>query len=328
MQTALGDVVETIREIKSNAPHWFQSQYRAVTATDYETVLRQLYSDIQDISVFGGEDAIPSQPGKVFISIKPKTADVLSDVAKQTISRDILRKYNLVTVTPTLIDPTIYKIVLKSVVQFDPNITPLDPTVLRATVYNLLDSYNTSYIGNFLESYYNSRLSQSITELDPSIVSVNTRVSLARSITALGGSSYDVPQWSYGNRLYHPATGFNAVDGGILSTNLFTRTGKTYQSGFDEDGAGNIRLYDYINNTRVYVDAFAGNIDYTTGTLQLKQYDIPSGTVIDFTVIPDSFDVIADNNVILQIDTANSAVYIVDKNDLATLRLVDLTRSA
>ena len=50
---------ETIDEIKTNAPKTFRSQYRLVTAGDYETYIKTNYSNmIQDIKVFNNWDYI------------------------------------------------------------------------------------------------------------------------------------------------------------------------------------------------------------------------------------------------------------------------------
>lgn len=320
-----GALPETVREIKNNAPHWFQAQYRAVTAEDYKTLLRQTYTDIQAINVYGGETV--GDPGKVFISIKPRTADVLSDVAKQTIARDILAKYNLVTVIPVIVDPQIIRIVPKSVVQYDPTLTLVDPTVIRAKIYSLFEQLNTTYIGDFLQTFYISNLSQAISDLDPSIVASNTRISLRFDTTITNGVSSH-PNWTYGNRLYHPYDGYNENMGGILSTNLFYRQGRSFRSGFDDDGHGNVRLFDFIENQKVYVTANAGTINYVSGDITITERFDPMDGPINFTVVPESFDVLAVNNTLLYIASNDSTVYVLDKNDTTSIRALDSTRSA
>lgn len=322
--TTLGALPETIREIKNNAPHWFQSQYRAVTAADYEIVLRQLYPDIQAINVYGGEEI--GEPGKVYISIRPRTTEYLSDAAKQTISRDILAKYNLVTVSPQLIDPDILKIVVKTTVQYDASKLNTSPTVLRTNVYNLLKLFNTEYIGSFLKTFYVSNLADAIRGLDDSVVAVNSRITLRYDVTA-SDQVLSKFQWSYGNRIYHPFDGYNAANGGVLSTSLFYRVGRANPSGFDDDGFGRIRLFDYINSQKVYVSENAGSINYTTGDISIGQFD-PADGAISFNVVPDSFDVLAERNVILEIVPEESVVNVVDYTDTTTLRAVDTSRSA
>ena len=69
-----GALNEPIESIRYNAPRAFQTQNRAVTASDYETILKSNFSDIQSISAYGGESLVPPQFGKVFISLNgPKS---------------------------------------------------------------------------------------------------------------------------------------------------------------------------------------------------------------------------------------------------------------
>ena len=71
-----GETIETVDSIKKFAPRIYASQNRALTANDYETLIpAKIYPETESISVFGGEELIPPQYGKVFISIKPKTGD-------------------------------------------------------------------------------------------------------------------------------------------------------------------------------------------------------------------------------------------------------------
>jgi len=77
-----GDEIESIDTIKYLAPRVYASQYRAVTANDYTSLIPFLYPNIESVSAYGGEELDPPQYGKVFITIKPKNGDTLSDVAK------------------------------------------------------------------------------------------------------------------------------------------------------------------------------------------------------------------------------------------------------
>ena len=66
-----GKEIESIESIKKYAPRFYAAQNRAVTASDYETLIPKIYPETQSVSVFGGEDLDPPQYGKVFITIKP-----------------------------------------------------------------------------------------------------------------------------------------------------------------------------------------------------------------------------------------------------------------
>ena len=319
-----GSSPETIREIKDTAPHWYQSQYRAVTENDYSAILKKKFSDIQSLSVYGGEKV--NQPGKVFLAIKPKSADKLSDSVKNSIINDVLKNSNVVTIKPVIIDPFIVDIVVKSIVTYDSTRLASNAELLKTKIITMLDRFNTQYIGQFLQTYRNSNMSTEIQSIDPSIVGSNTRIDLRVPVTSTNGvlSTYS---WSYRNRLFHPQAGYKNTTGGILSTNLFNIVGQTVYSGIDEDGNGKLRLYNWVDNQKIYINNDAGTIDYTTGTVTLNETIKPNTGTIYFTVVPDSFDVIAENNTILRIATNASLIEVIDQNDTATLRSVNLSRS-
>ena len=83
----------------------FQAQDRAVTSDDYAAIVARDFPDIESIFVFGGEDIDPPQFGKVFISLKPVIGVTISDAEKLTIANTILKRRNVVSITPIVIDP-------------------------------------------------------------------------------------------------------------------------------------------------------------------------------------------------------------------------------
>ena len=70
-----GDEIESISSIKYFAPRIYSSQYRAVTTSDYESVLGYIYPNVESVTAFGGEEMSPPRFGKVFISVKPRNGD-------------------------------------------------------------------------------------------------------------------------------------------------------------------------------------------------------------------------------------------------------------
>ena len=195
----------------------------------------------------------------------------------------------------------------------------------EAKVVSLIRNLNTAYVGSFLSDFNESFFSSQVAELDSSIVSSNTRVSLRIDLTASGGK-VDKYNLKFVNKLYHPNDGFNAVNGGVVTSNLFLRTGKTDQSGFDEDGFGNIRLFDFIDGKKVTVDPIAGSINYNTGEIELQDFS-PQDGEIRFTAIPDSFDVIATESTILQTAPDESSVDVIEKSEKAIIKNLNLSRS-
>jgi len=321
-----GGDIESIREIKENAPRWFQSQYRAVTENDYAAFLRQNYADIQSISVYGGEKV--GQPGKVFIAIKPKSADKLPDTAKNALENEVLTGSNVVSIRPEIVDPFIIDIVPKTNLIYDEALLAVSRETLEARVYALFDQFNSTFIGEFLENFRVSRLASEIQALDNSIVSSNTRISIRVSVEVGEDGILSTYNFSVNNRIFHPEEGYKNSSGGVLSSNYFNRDGRENLSAFDDDGYGNMRLFDLINGQKVYINERAGTIDYSNGTINITQEFRPNEGTLNFTLVPDSFDIIAENDTILRIATDDASVTAIERADTATQRAFNNSRSA
>jgi len=99
-----GESIEGVESIKKYAPRIYASQNRALTANDYETLIpAKIYPETESISVFGGEEVVPPQYGKVFISIKPRTGDFLPNLIKENIKMK-LKKYAVAGIVPEILD--------------------------------------------------------------------------------------------------------------------------------------------------------------------------------------------------------------------------------
>lgn len=318
-----GSVIETERSIKDNAPHWFQSQYRAVTTNDYETIIKKNYPDIQAINAYGGEEV--GKPGKVFLTIKPKVGDKLSQSAKLHIKNNIVKKFNIVNIKPEILDPQYIELLLNSTIIYDNSKLTSNESTLKSKIFSLFTSFNKDRLGNFKKSFFEQNLAEEIKLLDKSIVSINTRTSLRYDSTVTNNklNKYEI---RFNNPLYHPLLGFNSEKGGILSTNDFTRIGRSFTSGFNDDGKGNIRLFDNLDGIKVYSNNKAGTIDYGLGILNIKDFDPKDGD-INFTVIPDSFDVLSLNEYILRINLDSSIINIVEKDNYELINLLNKSRS-
>ena len=84
-----GGDIESLDSIKYFAPRLYSAQYRAVTARDYESIIQTVYPNTESVSVVGGEELDPPQFGTVFITIKPKNGEFVSDFDKTQILQKI-----------------------------------------------------------------------------------------------------------------------------------------------------------------------------------------------------------------------------------------------
>ena len=302
---------ESISSIKFNAPLDYSSQGRAVTTQDYKTILPTVYAGTQAVQVWGGEDNDPPIYGQVFLSVRTKSGTNLTQAQKNSIAVD-LKKYNIASIRPTFVNPLITKIKLKVDFKFDSKTTTKTVGDLETLIRSTLATYNSGDLLNFDVVFRHSKISGLIDATDTSILSNTTRLTLNQIITpTLNASTQYVIDFN--NALYNPHSGHNATLGGITSSTGFTIAGNTNTLYIDDDGNGIIRTYYLVGGqTRTYVDASAGTINYASGKIVLTDLNITSATNTDGTIsvdiLPASNDVVSVRNQLLEIDLTNTTV--------------------
>ena len=309
-----GSEAESKESIRFNAPLQYAAQDRAVTATDYETLVRSLYPNALSISAWGGEEDETPVYGVVKISIKAASGSTLTNQTKTEIVNS-LRQYNIASVRPVIVDPETVSVILNSTVRFDSKLTTKTAATIKSEVISSLTNYNTNILQRFDGIFRYSKVTGLIDDADASIVSNITTVRVRKSFTPILNTStrYDV---YFRNAFYNPHTGHNADMGGILSSSGFKIDGNNNEMFLDDDGSGNIRRYYFDGGVRVYANSTQGTVDYTTGQVTLNSLNITSisnirgssSSVIEITVIPNSNDIVPVRNTIIEIDIANSTV--------------------
>ena len=305
-----GSERESIDSIKFKANKFFTSQNRLVTLNDYKAKVSEYYPNADAIAVWGGEDNDPPEYGKVFLAIKPNNSDYITAEEKRVIQQK-LRKLNMITVRPVIIDPEIIKILVSTTFKYNPKSTRLSLGELQTLVTNAIVDWDTANLNNFDSIFRHSKLVRAIDDADSSILSNITNIRLRKQHSVTIGQKKDITV-NFGNSLYNPHSGHMASTGGILTTTGFLLDGDTKTYYFDEDGTGNVRRYHLSGSTRIYNDSEAGTINYSTGLLSIDALNITStvnaNTSIDFTVIPNSYDVVATRGNLIDISSADISV--------------------
>jgi hypothetical protein len=116
-----GEEKESKESIKLKAPKSFTAQERAVTLDDYKNIILKDFSNITSVSCWGGEDNEPPQYGKVFLSIKPKSGNILSLDEKASIIRSLVQGKNIVGIEPVIVDPEVIYLLLDVEVKIEPS---------------------------------------------------------------------------------------------------------------------------------------------------------------------------------------------------------------
>ena len=135
-----GSDVESVDSVKYFAPRIYSSQYRAVTARDYEAIIKSIYPDTESVSVVGGEELDPPEFGTVTLSIKPKNGSFVSDFNKSQILSK-LKQYTVSGINQKIIDLKILYVEVDSAVYYNTNkTTSASLKVLLSTLYlNILN---------------------------------------------------------------------------------------------------------------------------------------------------------------------------------------------
>ena len=176
-----GADAESIQSIKYNAPLDYSSQGRAVTTSDYKTIVPKVYADAKSVQVWGGEDNDPPVYGQVYISIKTTSGAILTQAQKNSIARS-LDRYNIASVRPTIVDPELTKIKLTISFKYDSNTTTKTASDLETLVRTTLSTYNSSDLEKFDGVFRYSKVSRLIDATDPSILSNITTVRITKTI--------------------------------------------------------------------------------------------------------------------------------------------------
>ena len=317
---ANGATPEGIDKIKYNAPFSYAAQNRTVTASDYKAIIPQLYSNVKAIAVWGGEYNSPAVYGKVYVSILPNTGTVLTTSTKSSIV-NLLTDYNVVSVTPVVIDLETTKVIPTVNFKYDANATSKTKEALATLVTTAINNYSTTSLEKFEQVFRYSPFTTLIDEADPAILSNITTIKMSKTFTPTLASALKYTT-SFSNNLYHPYDGYNkiltgVVAGGILSSSGFTITGDANTYYLEDDGSGLVNAYYISGTSKVYLTSGSvGTIDYTTGDVVLTKINIGSvgdvdgatSTAIRLTVQPASNDVVPVRNQILQIDSVNLSV--------------------
>ena len=303
-----GDEIEPIESVKYYAPRLYSSQYRAVTAADYETILPTIYPNIESISAYGGEDLNPPQYGRVFIAAKPRNGSFLSNFTKKQLLQQ-LKKYSVAGIVPIFEDLKYLYVEIDSYIYYNTNFIG-DPNNLRTDVVNAIKQYaNGSELNQFGGRFRYSKTQALIDGVNTAITSNITTVRMRRDMVAAVNqfAQYELcfdNEMYYGNTRYNiKTTGFNVQ--GIEGTCYFA------DEVVHQSNIGNLFLFQEIADEEINILSTSfGTVNYKTGEILIDTVNITSTSlpenIIEVQAIPLSNDVLARKELYLQLDVAKS----------------------
>ena len=316
VQTAKGGgEIEDIDSIKYIAPRVYSSQYRAVTARDYEGIIQSVFPDAESVSVIGGEELDPPEFGTVVLSVKPRNSTYLSDFTKVQIL-DRLKSYSIAGINQRIVDLKILYIELDTNVYFNSNVYS-DIDGLKTQVTNSLTNYGKSTnLNAFGGRFKYSDALRVIDETNNAITSNITKLIIRRDLKPVFNASTQY-ELCFGNAFHVNPGGKNIKSTGFtIAGNLNTLyfTDLPHSDGKTGDIAV-VQLTELSDEAPAVVLPSAGTVDYTKGEVMINTINI-TGTsrasgVVEIMAYPESNDIIGLKDIYLQLDMSNTKINIV-----------------
>jgi hypothetical protein len=310
-----GENIESVESIKKYAPRIYASQNRALTANDYETLIpSKIYPETESISVFGGEELIPPQYGKVFISIKPRFGDFLPNLIKENIKLK-LKKYAVAGIVPEILDLKYLYVEVNSKVYYNTNLAPSSEFVSSIIQNNAKLYAESSELDRYGARFKYSKFLKIIDDSHESVTSNITTIQMRRDLRVVLNTFAEY-QIGFGNEFH-----IKSMEGYNIKTSSF-RVSDIQQEVYLSDvpntnrETGSLFLFTVpaINSTTsTIVRRNVGNVDYKKGIITLNPINILSTgkvkdgqSILEISTTPKSNDVIGLQDLYLQLDISKS----------------------
>lgn len=173
---------ETVEQVRFRAPYFYTAQNRAVTKNDYETLIMKDYTNIDSVSVWGGEENDPVVYGKVYLSLKTRGNYYLTELEKENIKDTLIRTRNILTVTPEIVDPNYIYVVIKAKIYFNPRLTSRTANEIEALVRAAIYDYNDDELNTFNSTFRKSKLQSYIENCEKSITGSDVNIFLQKRL--------------------------------------------------------------------------------------------------------------------------------------------------
>lgn len=305
---------ESINSIKYFAPRLYSSQYRAVTSSDYEAIIANIYLNTESVAVVGGEELSPPQFGTVLISIKPKNGTFVSDFDKNQILLK-LKQYSMAGINQKIVDLKILYVELVSYIYYNYGQTG-SVSGLKSKVKSNLIKYSESVdLNKFGGRFKYSKILQVIDNTDIAVTSNITRVRVRRDLKVLinRDAQYEL---CFGNQFHVNQKGFNIKSTGFTISNYAETVYITDTPNSDlKTGTLSIAKPSESSDSAPIIIQSAGTVNYETGEIILNTIKFTStvleNDIIEIQAFPESNDVVGLKDLYVSFDVSKSEINMV-----------------
>lgn len=290
-----GAVSEDLESVRTQATRFFETQNRAVTWSDYETLLMKEFGFLESVSVWGGEDNDPPYYGRVFISAKPTNGMSLTTSEQDAIDGFIKSK-NVASIKTIFVEPDYVYLNISSNVKFNYERSPFDLQDVQTRVKDAILNFVDTKLEKFGSAFKYSNL---VATIDDSVVGISSNETQVRLDKRF------LPEIAE-NARYNVDFKVPVVPGSLKSNGFRTnlRTQMIHlEAGAATNGTVAPVTYYYIeNNVKYSINTQIGTIDYATGLVAidfLTVFAIDNDYAVQISIEPQSFDYYPNKNQLL-----------------------------
>jgi len=291
---SLGSDAEELEDIRFRAPKNYERQGRAVTAEDYKAIISDRFGDVEAINVWGGENNDPPKYGKVMISIKPTVGEELSPITKTKIVDEILKPYNIVSITPEIVDPDYIYVTVATNVKYNKALTNKSSGEIATLAETAIVNRFGADLRNFGSTLRYSEIVSALSAIDDSIVSNVTELQMSRRFLQDSSNSSGIYNIPYYNAI---------IPGTIVSSTIVKTGGKSYA--IMDNGLGVMTLYNITD--QAFENISMGTVDYDTGYIALNGFtiSIDDNQTISLYAKSVDTDISSNQNLLILFDSAS-----------------------
>ena len=178
--SGVGGARQSIESVRQNAPIAFAAQQRLVTAEDYRAVIQRNYATVTDAIAWGGEDNVPANFGKVYVSLvfEDGTTVAQQDAVKNSIVQEVTTNLSILSIDTVFEDPVRTYLEVVLTFNFDPNLTGQTIKSTESNVFAELQAYVEETLKQFGGVFRRSELLGRIDDLSDAILNSRATVKL------------------------------------------------------------------------------------------------------------------------------------------------------
>jgi hypothetical protein len=300
-KTTSGSYQESNESIRFNSAKYFQTQQRAITSSDFVSLIKTNFPSLKNVIAYGGEEETPPRFGKVLIAAIPFDGDIVSDSAKRKI-QEFAKTRTTLSIDPIVIDPDFIYVDLESVVKYNVSSTTKTAGQIISAAETAIINYASLNLDDFNSDLRFSKLVKAIDDSDFSVISNETKLRLVKRIVPETNIPF-TSTWTFENALLDDYTGKRyTTERPVIQSTPFTYKG--FQVTIEDNGLGQL----FILSSEID-PVGCGTVDYATGTVNITSLIVDSydENYIKIYALPKNSD----------IETATNKVLVLEQEDIA-----------